>query len=61
MPATRDLVEAEAFERRRRLQAFVSGHPAPRLEELPRPGRSLVIGGAAAVLGCAAAVVQQFL
>ncbi|WP_182920425.1 type VII secretion protein EccB [Nocardioides cavernaquae] len=60
MAATRDLVEAVAFERRRRLRAFVSGDPAPRLEDLPRPGRSLASGAAVAVLGCAAAVVKQF-
>jgi hypothetical protein len=61
MPTTRDLVEAEAFERRRRIHAFVSGDPAVRVEDLPRPGRALVLGGTAALLGCAAAAVQQFL
>jgi hypothetical protein len=61
MPVTRDLVEARTFERRRRVQAFISGDPAPRLEDQPRPGRSLMLGAVAALLGCAAGAVQQFL
>jgi hypothetical protein len=61
MTATRDLVEAAAFERRRRVQAFVSGDPAPRMEDLPRPLRALVVGGVIALLVCGAEVARQFI
>jgi hypothetical protein len=61
MSATRDLVEAAAFERRRRIVAFVSGDPAPRMDDLPRPARSLVLGGVVALLLCGAELARQFL
>jgi len=61
MTATRDLVEAEAFERRRRIHAFLSGDAAARLDDLPRPGRALLLGVIVAVLICAGFAAQQLL
>jgi hypothetical protein len=61
MTATRDLVEAEAFERRRRIHAFVSGDATARLDNLPHPGRALLLGAILALLICAGVAAQQLL
>jgi type VII secretion protein EccB len=58
MPTKRDLVEAQAFNRRRLVAAFVSGAPGGREIEPPRPGRAVVAGAALAGLVAGAAAVS---
>lgn len=61
MPTSRDLAEAQAFERRRLVDAFVSGAPGgPEVERI-RPGRPVVGGVALAVLVVAGALVARLL
>jgi hypothetical protein len=54
----RDLVEAQSFNRRRLVTAFVSGAPGGREVEPARPGRTLVAGLALAALLMAGAAVS---
>ena len=57
MATKRDLVEAQAFNRRRLVTAFVSGAPGGREVEPARPGRIVVAGVALTVLLVAGAVI----
>lgn len=50
MPSNKDLVDAQSFNRRRLVSAFVGGAPGGREPEPRRPGRTLVGGLALAVL-----------
>jgi hypothetical protein len=54
MTTSRDRAEAAAFDRRRRVLAFVSTHPAGRTDEPPRPLRCLLGGLVLAVVVAAA-------
>jgi hypothetical protein len=57
----RDLVEAQSFNRRRLVTAFVSGAPGGREVEPARPGRTFVAGLALAALLTAGAAVSGVL
>jgi hypothetical protein len=61
MASKRDLVEAQAFCRRRLVTAFLSGAPGGREVEPARPGRTIVGGVALALLLMAAAAVSSVL
>jgi hypothetical protein len=61
MATKRDLVEAQAFGRRRLVTAFVSGAPGGREVEPARPGRTVVGGLALGVLLIAGAAVSGVL
>jgi hypothetical protein len=50
MATKRDLIEAQAFNRRRLVTAFVAGAPGGREVEAPRPWRTVVAGVALGVL-----------
>ena len=58
MGTQRDLVEAQTFNRRRLVTAFVSGAPGGRELEPARPGRAVVAGLALALLLVAGAAVS---
>jgi len=57
----KDLLEAQAFSRRRLVTAFVSGAPGGREVEPVRPGRVLIGGIVLSVLLMAGAAVAGFL
>ena len=61
MVTRNDLLEANAFNRRRLLAAFVSGAPGGSEAEPSRPGRAMVAGLVLAILVLAAAVVASVL
>lgn len=61
MVGRRDLVEAQAFSRRRLVTAFVSGAPGGREVEAARPGRTVVGGAVLAVLLLAGGVASSVL
>jgi hypothetical protein len=61
VPTSRDLAEAQAFERRRLVTAFVSGAPGGPEIERTRPVRPVVGGIALAVLLVAGALVARLL
>jgi len=61
MATRRDLVEAQAFSRRRLVTAFVSGAPGGREVEAARPGRTIVGGAVLAVLLLAGEVAGSVL
>lgn len=50
MPTSRELVEAEAYERRRIMRAFLSGSPRGPAHEPVRTARWLVVGAILCVL-----------
>jgi hypothetical protein len=61
MVTMRDLAEAQAFERRRLLRAFVAGDPAPPRGDGPAVWRTVLGGAALAIvllLGVAAAALM---
>ena len=61
MATHRDLVDAQAFSRRRLVAAFVSGAPGGREVEPVRPGRVLIGGIALSMLLMAGAAIAGFL
>jgi hypothetical protein len=61
MPTRRDLVEAQSFNRRRLVTAFLSGAPGGREVDPARPWRLVVGGVALAVLLTAGAGVSGVL
>jgi hypothetical protein len=61
MATTKDLVEAHSFSRRRLVTAFVSGAPGGIEVEPARPGRTIVVGLALAVLLMAGAAIVRTL
>jgi len=61
MATKKDLVDAQAFSRRRLVTAFVSGAPGGREVEPVRPGRVLIGGMALSVLLMAGAAIAGFL
>ncbi len=61
MARRKDLVEANAFNRRRLVTAFVAGAPGGLEVEPVRPGRVLIGGVALAVLLLAGAAIAGFL
>jgi hypothetical protein len=56
----KDLVEADAFDRRRLVQSFVSGTSARRRSGSVSPGRIIVVGVLLAVLLLAGAAVTRY-
>ena len=61
MTARKDLLEAQAFQRRRMLAVLVGGAPGDHEPASPRSGRAVLGGTVIAVLVVAGAVVLQLL
>lgn len=53
MVSVRELAEAQAYERRRRVRAFVAADPAPPRGDGPSTWRSLLTGAALALMAVA--------
>ncbi|HSX67823.1 hypothetical protein [Nocardioides sp.] len=53
MVSVRELAEAQAYERRRRVRAFVAADPAPPRGDGPSPWRCLLAGAALTMVGVA--------
>ena len=52
MPTSKDILEAQRFNRNRLITAFTSGTPGGREVDTPSPVRPLIVGAVVAIIVC---------
>ena len=60
MPSSKDILEAQRFNRNRLITAFTSGTPGGREVDPPSPVRPLLVGVLVAVVMCVVGVGMRF-
>ena len=60
MPSSKDILEAQRFNRHRLITAFTSGTPGGREVDPPSPVRPLIFGALVAIIMCVIGVGMRF-